>query len=649
MDLFPDSKDFQTSSHIDLDRDAALWDDYITQNIKKITKEKPVSIVIAWTNKDVKAGYAVGSVIVKSTQSESKFTVPLIIKNFKLAPMDAAQNPTTGKMSVFNEDSVDDLLFDGSLASSAEDRKKQPYEDLMPQSGGMSYTKSASIMSLIADSIDPSDWARVQKEIQRPEVLYKFAGEKSLFVELFKHKLTQKEKPKKEVEVIKKIGPNSYMMMSNSLENFDPAIEIVSNGQVVDFINGNVPNEHRKDFVETMENSGVIIDWSGRQDGVKMVDDSQVSKVVPLDDPGFYRVKAPNAEVDGMFIKAIYEPITDRKSSNPVFISGMGGGPQQGKPTGISVQDVKLPIRNPRVGDYGYFLYVYKDEPVLVGPYTVKTVNVGGDANDYPTPYGADSTEKPMRIERMQVALDNGSQATIRFSQYANGFDVFNPNKSETEGYRREERKEIRDIVQLTMPNKDCAWIPCNDIWEIGKLKEGILKTAGARLRKMDDGGYEFNGIEGLSGEWRYPKDDLDAAFVLRCCGAGMEKIAAIMDKAKRVGVVHMDAKLSKLEKKASVKHDLRFVDKKGLTKLASVFEDMTTVDAVLSLNFITSENIAKFVSSIPQFEKVREELLRLLIVSRLGNIEINENTIKSAIDVMEKVINGLHTLKARI
>jgi len=106
MDLFPETKDFQPTNHIDLDRDAALWDDYITQQIKKITKEKPVSIVIAWNQKDVKKGYAVGSVIVKSTQSETKFIVPVIIKDFKLAPMDTALT-SQGKMSVLNDDSVD--------------------------------------------------------------------------------------------------------------------------------------------------------------------------------------------------------------------------------------------------------------------------------------------------------------------------------------------------------------------------------------------------------------------------------------------------------------------------------------------------------------------------------------------------------------
>jgi len=448
MDLFPETKDFQPSTHIDLDRDAALWDDYITQQIKKLTKNKAVSIVIAWNQKDVKKGYAVGSVIVKSTESDTKFIVPVIVKDFKLAPMDTALT-SQGKMSVLNENSVDDLLFDGNLGTNAVTKKEQPYEDIIPSAGGGSYTKTASIMAQIADSIHEEDWKRVQREISKPEILYKFAGDKSVFIEMFKHKLVAPAKPEKQVEVIKKLGPDSYMMMSNSIENFDPALQIVSTGKIVDFINGNIPEEHRKSFVETMDNDGVVLDWTGKKDGVHMVDDSGAEKVTPLSDPGFYRVKGPNGEVDGMYIKVVYEPIKDKKSSNPVFISGAGGGPQQGKPKGISIKDAKLPIREARAGDYGYFLYIYEDEPVLVGPYTVKAV--GRTVSDFEPPADGDLT----------VALEDGSQAKITFSDYSSGFNVYNRN---SEGTRYE--KSIRDLVELTLPSKDCAWVPCNEIWE---------------------------------------------------------------------------------------------------------------------------------------------------------------------------------------
>lgn len=651
MDLFPDSKDFQPSTHIDLDRDAALWDDYITQQIKKVTKEKPVSIVIAWQQKDVKKGYATGSVIVKSTQSDTKFIVPIMIKDFKLAPLDIAMQ-TNGKMSSLTEDKVDDLLFDGNLAIDTANQRKQPYEDIIPQAGGMNgldngYTKTASVMKQIWHTIDDEDWNRVQKEMAKPEILYKFAGEKSRFVEIFKQKLVKPEKETTEVEAIKKIGVDSYMMMSNSIENFSPALEIVSSGQVVDFINKNIPEEHRKDFVETLENNGVVLDWSGKVDGVHVVDDSQIGVAKELSDPGFYRVKGPKGEVDGMYIKAVYEPVTDRKSTTPIFISGAGGGPQQGKPKGISIADCKLPIKTPAAGDYGYFLYIYKNEPLLVGPYTIKAVSVGDNVPAYEGQAVIDKSE----LDSITAALDSGKTIKIVFSNYANGFSVFDPKSNDgptySDSYRYEYSKS-RDVPELTLPRKDSAWVACNDVWEIGKLKEEVLKTASVQLRKLEGGGYEFKGLE-KHANWKFAKDDIEASFLMRCFGAPLQKIASVMDKVKKNGVVYMNIDEPWTQKKASVKYDLSFVNKKELVKIASVFEDMTTIDAVLSLNFINNDNIAKFVTALPQFEKVREELLRLLIVCRLGNIEIQESVIKQAIDVMDKVINGLHTLKARI
>jgi hypothetical protein len=647
MDLFPETKDFQPSTHIDLDRDAALWDDYITQQIKRVTKEKPVSIVIAWQQKDVKKGYAVGSVIVKSTQSESKFIVPIMIKDFKLAPLDVAMQ-SNGKMSSLTEDKVDDLLFDGNIASGTSDQRKQPYEDIIPQAGGMNgldngYTKTASIMKQIWTTIDDADWRRVQNEMAKPEILYKFAGEKSRFIEIFKQKLVKPEKETTEVEAIKKIGVDSYMMMSNSIENFSPSLEIVSSGQVVDFINKNIPEEHRKDFVETLENNGVILDWSGKADGVHVVDDSTIGDSRELSDPGFYRVKGPKGEVDGMYIKAIYEPVSDRKSTTPVFISGAGGGPQQGKPKGISISDCKLPIKTPAAGDYGYFLYIYKNEPLLVGPYTVKAVSVDRSL-------GLDDIDRTKELESITAAMDSGKTIKIVFSDYASGFSVFDPKQDTVNAspQHRYEYSKSRDVPELTLPRKDSAWVPCNDVWEIGKLKEEVLKTASVQLRKLDGGGYEFKGLE-KHANWKFAKDDIEASFLMRCFGAPLQKISSVMDKVKKSGIVYMNIDEPWTQKKASAKYDLSFVPKKELTKIASIFEDMTTIDAVLSLNFINNDNISKFVTALPQFEKVREELLRLLVICRLGNIEIPESVIKQAIDVMDKVINGLHTLKARM
>jgi hypothetical protein len=125
-----------------------------------------------------------------------------------------------------------------------------------------------------------------------------------------------------------------------------------------------------------------------------------------------------------------------------------------------------------------------------------------------------------------------------------------------------------------------------------------------------------------------------------------MDKIASYMSALKEQRRVNIPMELHKgaMNKSASVS----LCDKAGLTKLASYFDDMETVDTVLSLNFVNGDNVDKFVQSLGKFTSVKEELLRLLLLSRIGNIEVPESIIKQAIDILGKVIDGLRRLKAK-
>lgn len=617
MDLFPESKDFQSSHYIDLDRDSALWDDFITQQVKKVTKDKPVSILIAWNQKDTKKGYAVGSVIIQSTQSGVRIILPILMRDFKLAPLDTLMT-LDGKIDTFNQDSIDKYLFDGDVGYKASEKPEQQFASIIPTSftSDLPTIKTASILtSLIPFDIDEKDWNRVKKELETPEILYKFAGDKGLFVDLFKQKLIKK--PERQIEAIRKIGPDSYLVMSNAIENFDPAMEIKKTSEVVEIIETNVPPEIREHAIHELENGGIILDWESKPDSIELVDEQEEPQTITED--GFYRVMGPNGFVDGMYISKSYDPISDRISNTPVFISTQGGGKQQGKPKGYPVSDVKLPISDPGNDETGYFLYIYKSEPVLIGPFTITSI--------ISETFGKNS---------YNAISESGYKIRIEFSQYVSGFSVLKPERDNT--IRNEQKRPI----VLTMPEDNCAWVPIKEEWEIQEPK--TEKSASVVIKKIEPSKYEVHGVEKRA--FSHIEHDIDLAFMLRCFGAPLNKIATILKKAKESDIVKLRVK--PIEKKASKNIDLSFVEKKGLTKLASLFEDMTTIDAVLSLNFINKDNIQKFVNALPQFIKTKEELLRMLLISRIGNIEIPENVIKQAIDVIDKVIDGLSKLKAR-
>ena len=72
---------------------------------------------------------------------------------------------------------------------------------------------------------------------------------------------------------------------------------------------------------------------------------------------------------------------------------------------------------------------------------------------------------------------------------------------------------------------------------------------------------------------------------------------------------------------------------------------DATTVDAVLSLGFLTPETTAVFVSYLPYFEDTVNRLADLLLQVRLGGKVLNENSVRTALFSLEEVVNGLKLL----
>lgn len=84
------------------------------------------------------------------------------------------------------------------------------------------------------------------------------------------------------------------------------------------------------------------------------------------------------------------------------------------------------------------------------------------------------------------------------------------------------------------------------------------------------------------------------------------------------------------------------------LVKEAAAMPDAMTVDAVLSLDFITSENVRTFISMIPYLEKALNKICELTFASRLGLSEIPEAATARAARGMNDAIRGLKSLALR-
>jgi hypothetical protein len=88
---------------------------------------------------------------------------------------------------------------------------------------------------------------------------------------------------------------------------------------------------------------------------------------------------------------------------------------------------------------------------------------------------------------------------------------------------------------------------------------------------------------------------------------------------------------------------------KTDLIKEASVISDPEAVDVMLSLNFINEDNLNEYIDQIHVIKKVIGKLSAMLVASRMGLSDIDENATKKAIDGLDNVVKGLENIKLSI
>lgn len=136
--------------------------------------------------------------------------------------------------------------------------------------------------------------------------------------------------------------------------------------------------------------------------------------------------------------------------------------------------------------------------------------------------------------------------------------------------------------------------------------RENVTKTA--EIEKQADlikaakrHGYDFSG--GGPNDWVH-----QAAFIVPCERYEFFKFAAEIDKEKA----------------------------------------KSTIDSVLSLNFVTSENIYKFVEKTDVLEDALDTLAKLLLAARLG-LDIEQAPLRTAMFAMDEVVRQLKSLGSQV
>jgi hypothetical protein len=85
------------------------------------------------------------------------------------------------------------------------------------------------------------------------------------------------------------------------------------------------------------------------------------------------------------------------------------------------------------------------------------------------------------------------------------------------------------------------------------------------------------------------------------------------------------------------------------LLKVAAVSGHPETLDAILSLEFITPQNLQYFVDSIDDLDETTSRLAAMLVAVRLGMPHVPEEPVRQALEGLTKIVNRLRILKSAL
>jgi hypothetical protein len=86
-----------------------------------------------------------------------------------------------------------------------------------------------------------------------------------------------------------------------------------------------------------------------------------------------------------------------------------------------------------------------------------------------------------------------------------------------------------------------------------------------------------------------------------------------------------------------------------ALFKAAAASSVPETLDAVLSLEFITPQNLKYFVDSIEDFDETASRVAAMLVAVRLGMPHVPEEPVRQALEGLSKTVNRLRVLKSAL
>ena len=631
----------------------ALYNEQPQLNDKKIN--------IHWESKDDTQGNAVGRLVV-----EGKIAIPIIVDNFKLAPLDTYTdqnvkphriNPKRLKQALFNPD-----MFDG-IISPQDERGLMPDIPLYRSYGVLPWEEGRRVYASLLDQVLPyatqdslEKFAAALNSDPQISVNFHAHGMADIISKVLHTRPEPFEKIADDllerlpvsVVQIRANGNLEFLMKMASDGLYAPQEIVIPADQIQDRLQRLGVDDVHAGIQKAAEPEGLTVTL--RRMNAAPVFDTEVADVGHVEKFGSYQVKDINGRDRKGYVFPRFHQF-DKKAMDRALFIGDGFAVMQPKIAGIRDavgSSQELPSALPNSGDTGVFVFEAANPE---GGYHAAALEPVKIACVEFEPEGAIVEGQNLMGERVRLCVSKVATDLIELDEASKTHRTFL-------------LPESAKFVKLN-----------------GLMAEEILMSQPAMLKEAAQGGalgpnqcqvssplggrlYTLTGplaeLMECSGQEQYPDE---AIFKLACMGLSAEDAQGVLKTARERGSVTVGGLRELKSGKVALGHTKRAEkiqalsvlpkvqqDVRELIKVAADIQDPASVDRVLALNFLNPQNIGILVDHMNDLEDTGTRLSEMLIATRMGaRSDLNESAIIQARQSIDDVLDGLANLRSRL
>ena len=648
--LFMDAPEMHDVSMHQLSQDIASWPQDIVQKLREVVPDTAgLSVQVKFMKKDEENGTATGSIEI--TSPDKKAVVPVIVKDFMMYPLDVMI--ANQKLLPFTPDYFQSIFSNNEIFDKIEE---------YPQFGGLGRFEDANLWNAIyppslgryayasgpypmleeiAQTIDGSSFKDIILGDEKVAAMFYRNGHRELIKKLAHLQPVNMNEFRqgvdnlvpKGVAMLRAEGPNKYNLVSSPDSRFHPGITTLDRDSCAKFLSKLCDKVH-DDINDVDQNGEKLLRVPPPEDGVFLAGEDK-DVIEKADSFDHYSLKGKT----GVSFEGVVIPRVISFEQKPVDLKiflGKNMSSIQPEFYGVRLKNSRFRPESqmPKAGQTGTFIYQPDESHALATiPVTIKSVFAHSIKGSQLIIEACDMMGAPYKLK---MNNDMGLQQITRL-----------PDGS------------------YCLPGK-MKWVPMEQMGALTDSAESYaVKTAATRMTNrpvtvIDTGygQYSMRGVDKYAAAAGWDKTNMPSwqtKFLLSFMGAGEEKIARILKSAEARGhaevhglrfpPLHVE-KVAEALPLAKAMQERADQFRSNLVKEASYMENSQTVDALLSLNFVNPENIAKFVGKLPHFKATISQLASCLIASRLGMKEIPEQAASTAMQRLIEVVNGLEGLR---